>query len=92
LSQESDLEVNLHFPKRQECNGRPGKTINHILPKGSGLLTSKKSPGIIVSESGINDKKALDRVLKVGADAVLIGTSIMLSESIEEKVRKFTGK
>jgi len=55
-------------------------------------LTSKKSPGIIVSESGINDKKALDRVLKVGADAVLIGTSIMLSESIEEKVRKFTGK
>lgn len=44
---------------------------------------------IIVSESGINNKKDLARVMKAGADAALIGTCLMLDENIKEKVREF---
>ncbi len=47
---------------------------------------------IVVSESGINNKGDLERVLAAGATAALIGTSIMQAENIEEKVRGFVGK
>lgn len=43
-----------------------------------------------VSESGISEAADVKRMLKAGADAVLVGTSIMKSENIEEKVRKLT--
>lgn len=43
---------------------------------------------IIVSESGIRTPKDIRRVLTAGADAVLIGSSIMESESVFEKTKE----
>ncbi len=59
--------------------------------------TEKLAPKIpknklIVSESGIKNREDLERVLYAGADAALIGTSIMLAEDIRGKVMEFTGR
>lgn len=53
------------------------------------FLHSEINNKTIVSESGINNKKDLARVMKAGAEAALIGTSIMLAENIKEKVEEF---
>lgn len=45
----------------------------------------------VVSESGINEAADVKRMLEDGADAVLVGTSIMKSKDIEGKVRRLTG-
>lgn len=45
----------------------------------------------VVSESGIDGSSEADAMLEAGADAVLVGTSIMKSESVEGKVRELTG-
>ncbi|MDD3041805.1 MAG: indole-3-glycerol-phosphate synthase [Methanosarcinaceae archaeon] len=47
-----------------------------------------KTSHIIVSESGIRTPEDLRRVLSAGADAVLVGSSIMESESVFEKTKE----
>ncbi|MBI3255074.1 MAG: indole-3-glycerol-phosphate synthase, partial [Nitrosarchaeum sp.] len=42
----------------------------------------------ILSESGIETPKDIQYLKKCGADAFLIGSSIMKSDNIEEHVRK----
>lgn len=49
-----------------------------------------KNDVLKVSESGIRSLEELNRALKV-ADAVLIGTALMLAENIEEKLKEFVG-
>ncbi|MEM3712446.1 MAG: indole-3-glycerol-phosphate synthase [Thermoproteota archaeon] len=44
---------------------------------------------IIVSESGIESPEQIRLLREYGVDAFLIGTSIMLSENVEEKIRSF---
>jgi indole-3-glycerol phosphate synthase len=44
---------------------------------------------IIVTESGIKTPSDLKLLRSYGADAFLIGSSIMLSDSVEEKIREF---
>ncbi|MDW8034075.1 MAG: indole-3-glycerol-phosphate synthase [Nitrososphaerota archaeon] len=44
---------------------------------------------IIVSESGIESPDHIRLLRKYGANAFLIGTSIMLSENVEERVKSF---
>lgn len=70
-------------------NNRNLKTMKVDLTTTEKLIPKIPSAKIIISESGINDKNDLERVLKAGAKAVLIGTSIMLSENIRKKVREF---
>jgi indole-3-glycerol phosphate synthase len=48
-----------------------------------------KADKIIVSESGIKTKADLQFLRNCGADAFLIGSSIMLSDNVEEKVKEF---
>ncbi len=43
----------------------------------------------VISESGIKTKADLQFLRSCGADAFLIGSSIMLTENIEEKVKEF---
>ena len=57
-------------------------TTKHI------LQNNKKNSKTIISESGIKTKKDLQLLKNAGADAFLIGSSIMLTENIEEKVRE----
>lgn len=58
---------------------------------GTTEILGPEIPGkfLRVSESGIKEKGDLNRVFNAGADAVLIGTGIMLSRNIERKVREF---
>ncbi len=44
---------------------------------------------IVVSESGIKTTKDLQFLRESGAEAFLIGSSIMLTDNIEEKVKEF---
>ncbi|MEN2985491.1 MAG: indole-3-glycerol phosphate synthase TrpC [Thermodesulfovibrionaceae bacterium] len=43
---------------------------------------------IVVSESGISEKSHIIELLKCGVDAVLVGTSIILSDNPGEKIRE----
>ncbi len=45
----------------------------------------------LVCESGINTKKDVLKVKNAGADAVLIGTSLMRSDNIQKKIRELLG-
>ncbi|MDR2202754.1 MAG: indole-3-glycerol-phosphate synthase, partial [Nitrososphaerota archaeon] len=55
------------------------------------ILQINNSSGglVIVSESGINTSADLCFLRQFGVSAFLIGSSIMLTENIEEKVREF---
>lgn len=44
---------------------------------------------IIISESGMNSSGDVRRVMKAGADAVLIGSALMESNSVFEKTKEF---
>ena len=70
-------------------NNRNLKTLRIDLGTTESLTRKIPKNRIIISESGINDKEDLKRVLKAGANAVLIGTSIIKAENIEERVREF---
>jgi indole-3-glycerol phosphate synthase len=47
------------------------------------------SKATLISASGINVPHDVERVLSAGCDGVLVGTSIMQSSDIEEKVKQF---
>lgn len=70
-------------------NNRDLKTFKINLATTEKLIPKIPGDKIIVSESGINNKKDLARIMKDGAKAALIGTSIMLADNIKEKVREF---
>lgn len=53
------------------------------------LEKHKKSEKIVVSESGIKTQEDLHFLRSCEASAFLIGSSIMLTENVEEKVREF---
>lgn len=44
---------------------------------------------VIVSESGISEKSHIREFIKQGIDAILIGTSIVLSDNPAEKIKEF---
>ncbi|AKB75044.1 Indole-3-glycerol phosphate synthase [Methanosarcina lacustris Z-7289] len=44
---------------------------------------------IIISESGMNSPEDVRRVMQAGADAVLIGSALMESDSVFEKTKEF---
>jgi indole-3-glycerol phosphate synthase len=54
------------------------------------LKECKPDEKIVIVESGIQDRGDLNKLLEVGADAFLIGSSIMKARDIEEKLREFT--
>lgn len=90
IHDKKDLEFALNSGSRLiGINNRNLKTMKIDLGTTERLLPEIPEDRIVVSESGINDKKDMSRVLKAGVDAVLIGTSIMLAENIEEKVKVF---
>lgn len=70
-------------------NNRDLKTFKIDLATTEKLIPKIPRDKIIVSESGINNKKDLVRVMKAGAKAALIGTCLMRAENIKEKVREF---
>ena len=52
------------------------------------VLSGYEKSRIILSESGIETPEDIQYLKKCGADAFLIGSSIMKSDNIEEQVKK----
>ena len=69
-------------------NNRNLETMEIDLGRTKRIIECTSDKSVIVSESGIKDRKDVERVVKWGADAVLVGTAIMESEDVEEKVRE----
>jgi indole-3-glycerol phosphate synthase len=56
------------------------------------LQKYNKGKNIIVSESGISNSKQIGDLLSVGADAFLVGTSIMESQDPLSKVKELCNR
>ena len=61
------------------------KTDLQIFPRLCKLIPKSK---VIVSESGINNSRDVCKIEAQGADAVLVGTSIMKAENIIRKIKE----
>ncbi len=71
-------------------NNRNLGTLKIDLNTTKEILKNNNGCGkVIVSESGINNPNDLRFLRECGAKAFLIGSSIMLTENIEEKVKEF---
>jgi indole-3-glycerol phosphate synthase len=73
-------------------NNRNLATLKIDLNTTKKILEKHKNHGrTIISESGITTPKDLQFLRSVGASAFLVGSSIMLADNMEEKVREFVG-
>jgi indole-3-glycerol phosphate synthase len=69
-------------------NNRDLETLDVDLSRTEELAPLVPRGATIVSESGIESVEDVRRVLRAGAHAVLVGTSIIRASNIEEKVRE----
>lgn len=69
-------------------NNRNLDTLEIDLKTTEKVLEGFEKSRLILSESGIESKEDIQYLKKCGADAFLIGSSIMKSDNIEEQVRK----
>ncbi len=69
-------------------NNRNLDTLEINLKTTETVLKGYKKSRLILSESGIETAEDIQYLKKSGADAFLIGSSIMKSDNIEEQVRK----
>lgn len=76
------LEVSLDTSRRLLADGRERRA--------SLKKTGEDKP--VISESGINSRKEIDELRRLGADGFLIGSAFMKSPDLEAKVRSLTGK
>ncbi len=74
------LDVSLSTSKRLLAVARQGKAREGI---------SKDK--LVISESGITTREEILQLSELGADGFLIGSALMKSGDIEEKVRSLTG-
>ncbi len=72
-------------------NNRDLDTFQVDLSRMERLINLIPEEVIVVSESGISTKGDVIKVVTAGADAILVGTSIMKSPNPEEKVRELVG-
>ncbi|HJL67593.1 MAG TPA: indole-3-glycerol-phosphate synthase, partial [Nitrosopumilus sp.] len=69
-------------------NNRNLDTLEIDLKTTETVLKEHDKSKIILSESGIETPEDIQYLKKCGADAFLIGSSIMKSDNIEEQVKK----
>jgi indole-3-glycerol phosphate synthase len=68
-------------------NNRNLRTLELDFSQTERLAPLVPETTVLVSESGINSPADVRRMLGAGADAVLVGTSVMRAEDIREKVK-----
>jgi indole-3-glycerol phosphate synthase len=69
-------------------NNRNLNTLEIDLKTTETILQGEKKSRLILSESGIETPEDIQYLKKCGADAFLVGSSIMKSENITEQVKK----
>jgi indole-3-glycerol phosphate synthase len=72
-------------------NNRDLRTLQIDLRRTEELAPLVPEGLIVISESGINTYEDAKRMLKAGADAVLVGTAIMRSPNVKEAVQRVIG-
>ena len=63
--------------------------LAHALDAGDPTILSRK---ILVSESGIHTRADVERLVRCGAKAILVGESLMQNGNIQAKVKELLGK
>jgi indole-3-glycerol phosphate synthase len=71
-------------------NNRDLKTLRVSIETSRDILQKYSGSKTIVCESGITTREEIRSLIALGADAFLIGSSIMKSRDIESTVRSFT--
>jgi indole-3-glycerol phosphate synthase len=69
-------------------NNRNLKTLEIDLNNTARLLPKVPPGSIVVSESGLQTRRDIDMMRALGVDAVLIGTALSSSSSVERKLRE----
>jgi len=72
-------------------NNRNLKTLEVNLSNFEELAPSIPDDRILVAESGIRTREDLERMRNAGADAVLVGSSLMESDNLPEKILELIG-
>lgn len=72
-------------------NNRDLKSMEIDLSRTERVFDNISDGVVLVSESGIDDRDDVRKVAKAGADAVLVGSAIMNSSNVREKVRRLGG-
>ncbi|KXB00363.1 hypothetical protein AKJ41_04130 [candidate division MSBL1 archaeon SCGC-AAA259O05] len=69
-------------------NNRDLKTMEIDISRTEEIQEYLPEEFVSISESGIESRQDVDRVLGTGVDAVLVGTAVMEAEDVESKVRE----
>ena len=92
LVEASDKEQALHAESAGAdligINNRNLKTMEVSLERTKDIVGCTSADSVVVSESGIEDRNDIERVIGWGADAVLVGTALMKSGDVEMKMRE----
>ncbi|MFQ5754012.1 MAG: indole-3-glycerol-phosphate synthase TrpC, partial [bacterium] len=72
-------------------NNRNLKTFEVNLATTEKLIASIPKEVLVVSESGIKQKKDIEYLGKLGVDAVLIGERFMRESDVGKVLKKFVG-
>lgn len=73
-------------------NNRDLNTFNTDLATTEAVIEALPGDALIVSESGINSRADVERVRDAGADAVLVGESLMRETDIGAKLAELLGR
>jgi indole-3-glycerol phosphate synthase len=88
-STENFAELRKFEPDLYGINNRDLSSLEVRLETTEEILSKRdRPPGLIVSESGIETSVDVRRLRAAGADAFLVGSAIMKSENVKEKVRE----
>lgn len=72
-------------------NNRDLKTFRTDLSTTERLRPLIPSNCTVIAESGIHTRADVERLLRVGVQAILVGESLVLAEDVSEKIRELTG-
>ena len=104
IAEENDLEVllELHSEKQLDkidftnnkiigINNRDLETFNVDISTTEKISKQIPHGVVIISESGLTSKQAIDELKKIKINAVLVGEHFMKSDNIEKSLEEFTG-
>ncbi|MHC1566930.1 MAG: indole-3-glycerol phosphate synthase TrpC [Candidatus Syntropharchaeia archaeon] len=72
-------------------NNRNLKDLSIDLSRTEKLIRYIPEKKIVIGASGIKNREDVERMMRAGCDGVLVGTSIMKSKNVREKVKELTG-
>lgn len=79
-------------PKMIGVNSRDLRTLDVEPATVAHVLTAAKAAGmVVVAESGVRSRAGVQAAAEAGADAVLVGTSLMRAEFPEDVLEELTG-